>query len=388
LPDQIFPLLEGESWREDLYLFRTEGVPLTDRMQSLLADMTSDQQVRLTTELEEGRQALIISNRQIVAGGLAALVVGVLLAIITRANIATPIRRLTGVAEKIQSGDLNAQARVESRDEIGILARTFNSMTSQLKSTLTQVRKEKARADNLLNVVIPLGVQLSSEKDFNLLLERTVVEAEAFCRASGGLLYLRSDGDLLKPVIARYATQGVNPGGATVNPVERDAMLLAGAVDCRETRYIPAQAALTGRTLNLDLAKEEVMPEYELALEISESSERLLSVLAIPLKNNEGYVLGVLELLNAKDPESGAPVAFDANLQQMMESYSSLAVAALEAYIREQSLRQEIQQLRIEIDEAKRQQQVSEIVDTDFFQDLQVRARAMRGRRRQSLASE
>jgi len=111
-------------------------------------------------------------------------------------------------------------------------------------------------------------------------------------------------------------------------------------------------------------------------------------VLAIPLKNNEGYVLGVLELLNAKDPESGAPVAFDANLQQMMESYSSLAVAALEAYIREQSLRQEIQQLRIEIDEAKRQQQVSEIVDTDFFQDLQVRARAMRGRRRQSLASE
>jgi hypothetical protein len=65
----------------------------------------------------------------------------------------------------------------------------------------------------------------------------------------------------------------------------------------------------------------------------------------------------------------------------MMASYSSLAVAALEAYIREQSLKQEIQQLRIEIDEVKRQKQVSEIVDTDFFQDLQAKARAIRSRR-------
>lgn len=388
LPDQIFPLLEGDRWREDLYLFRTEAVPLTNRMKSLLADMTSDQQVRLTTELEEGRQALTLANREIVAGGLAALVVGVLLAIITRANIAAPIRRLTGVAEKIQSGDLWAQANVESRDEIGVLARTFNSMTAQLRLSLTQVRKEKIRADNLLNVVIPLGVQLSSEKDFNLLLERTVVEAKAFCHAGGGMLYLRSDRDFLRPVIMRFEARGVTLGGTTGNPVEREAVPLAGSVDGRGAGSIPARVAVTGCTVNLDLAKAELTPGYDLALEISESGERPHSVLAIPLKNNDGYVLGVLELLDAKDPESGGPVAFDANLQQMMESYSSLAVAALEAYIREQSLRQEIQQLRIEIDEARRQQQVSEIVDTDFFQDLQARARAMRGRRRQSLAPD
>jgi hypothetical protein len=65
----------------------------------------------------------------------------------------------------------------------------------------------------------------------------------------------------------------------------------------------------------------------------------------------------------------------------MMESFSSLAAAALDAYIRESSLRQEIQQLRIEIDEAKRKQQVSEIVDTDFFQDLQSKALSIRSRR-------
>jgi GAF domain-containing protein len=104
--------------------------------------------------------------------------------------------------------------------------------------------------------------------------------------------------------------------------------------------------------------------------------------------NNAGVVLGVLELLDARDPEGARPIPFDHNLQQMMESFSSLAVAALEAYIREQSLRQEIRQLRIEIDEVKRQQQVSEIVESDFFQDLQARARAMRGRKSPPLAPE
>jgi CHASE3 domain sensor protein len=134
LPDQIFPLLEGDQWREDLYLFRTEGVPLSDQMQSLLADMTSDQQARLTAELEEGRQALVAANREIIAGGIAAVLMGILLAIISRANIAAPIRRLTTVAERIQDGDLAAQANVESRDEIGTLALTFNSMTGQRRN--------------------------------------------------------------------------------------------------------------------------------------------------------------------------------------------------------------------------------------------------------------
>jgi HAMP domain-containing protein len=51
-------------------------------------------------------------------------------------------------------------------------------------------------------------------------------------------------------------------------------------------------------------------------------------------------------------------------------------------YQREQSLRKQVEDLRIEIDDVKRQTQVSEIVDTDFFRDLQAKARTMRERRR------
>lgn len=46
--------------------------------------------------------------------------------------------------------------------------------------------------------------------------------------------------------------------------------------------------------------------------------------------------------------------------------------------VREITLKRQVEELKIEIDVVKRQQQVHEIVDTDFFQDLQAKARAAR----------
>ncbi len=53
-------------------------------------------------------------------------------------------------------------------------------------------------------------------------------------------------------------------------------------------------------------------------------------------------------------------------------------------YHREQTLKRQVEELRIEIDEVKRQKQVGEIVDTDFFRDLQDKADQLRARRRAS----
>jgi CHASE3 domain sensor protein len=379
LPPQIFNILESDRWREDLYIFRTESVPLTDQMKNVLADMTNDQQALLGADLAQGSQTLSTTNQQILAGGIVGVLVGLLLAIVVSTNIARPIRRLTGVAEQIQGGDLAAQAKVESRDEIGSLARTFNNMTGQLRQTLTQVRREKVRADSLLNVVIPLGVQLASEKDFNQLLERTVLEAKSFCHADTGVLYLQADGDALKPVIIRSDSQNMALGGTTGRPVTCPTLPLNAPMG--ERRTVAAKVALDGLPANLSDATPG--PDLNVGCEdIGLAGYPVRSMLAIPLKNNAGQVLGVLQLLNARDATSGEAATFDRNLQQMMESFSSLAVAALEAYIREQSLHRQIQKLQIEIDEAKRQKQVDEIVESDFFQDLQTRARSMRERKR------
>ncbi len=53
---------------------------------------------------------------------------------------------------------------------------------------------------------------------------------------------------------------------------------------------------------------------------------------------------------------------------------------AQEVYSREQKLKQQVRDLRIEIDEAKRKKQVKDIVETDFFQDLTAKAQVLRNR--------
>ena len=55
---------------------------------------------------------------------------------------------------------------------------------------------------------------------------------------------------------------------------------------------------------------------------------------------------------------------------------------AHEVFTREQQLKHQIQALRIEIDQTKKAQQVSEITDTEYFQDLQKKAKALRDRSR------
>jgi hypothetical protein len=49
--------------------------------------------------------------------------------------------------------------------------------------------------------------------------------------------------------------------------------------------------------------------------------------------------------------------------------------------VREAQLKAQIQNLRIEIDEIKRSQQVEEIVDTDYFQRLSAQAKKLRADR-------
>ncbi len=54
---------------------------------------------------------------------------------------------------------------------------------------------------------------------------------------------------------------------------------------------------------------------------------------------------------------------------------------AREVQARERALRQQVIELRIEIDEAKSARQVAEITETDYFRDLQRKADALRARR-------
>jgi two-component system, cell cycle response regulator len=74
--------------------------------------------------------------------------------------------------------------------------------------------------------------------------------------------------------------------------------------------------------------------------------------------------------------ESLAPVAErDDALGRLARVFEAMAK---EVYTREQRLRSQVAQLRIEIDRAKMERQVSDITETDYFRKLRERAKDLR----------
>ncbi|MFN2283502.1 MAG: sensor with HAMP domain-containing protein, partial [Anaerolineae bacterium] len=77
--------------------------------------------------------------------------------------------------------------------------------------------------------------------------------------------------------------------------------------------------------------------------------------------------------------------SFAASKDYQDNSIESLAAEfaqmAAQVHQREEELRKEVMELRIEINESKRQKQLEEITETDYFQKLQSQARSLRKRR-------
>jgi GAF domain-containing protein/HAMP domain-containing protein len=83
---------------------------------------------------------------------IATLLTGVVsfLATIATRLISNPIIMLTNTAEIIAGGNLDLQAKVESKDEIGMLASAFNLMTRQLKTFINELEdRVQARTSQL-----------------------------------------------------------------------------------------------------------------------------------------------------------------------------------------------------------------------------------------------
>ena len=102
------------------------------------------------------------------AGMLAAVVTLISLGL---ARLLTgPITRLTAVAVQIQEGNLTAQAQVETNDEIGLLARAFNSMVERIQQTLQGLEDRSRR----LEIIAVLSEQLSALLNLDDLLPEVV----------------------------------------------------------------------------------------------------------------------------------------------------------------------------------------------------------------------
>jgi methyl-accepting chemotaxis protein len=78
------------------------------------------------------------------------------------------------------------------------------------------------------------------------------------------------------------------------------------------------------------------------------------------------------------EPDTLAPYAGRADeVGQLSRVFQKMAA---EVYAREQRLRQQLEELRISVDEGRKARQVAEITETEYFQQLQRKAKGLRQR--------
>jgi GAF domain-containing protein len=250
------------------------------------------------------------------------------------------------------------------------------------KEALRHITAEKKRADELLELIIPLGVALSAEKDFDRLLEMILLDAKTISNADGGTLYLRTPDDQLRFEIMRNDSLEVALGGTTGKKITFPPLPMYDPASGRPNHNnVATYAAVTAKSVNVEDAYEVAGFDFSGTRAFDKSNHyRSKSFLTIPLRDHAGQVIGVLQLINAKNKETGQVISFDATLQKMVESLSALATVTLQAYIREQTLKQQIQELRIVIDESKKQSEVAEITESEYFQSLREKVATLRRR--------
>ena len=175
-----------------------------------------------------------------------------------------------------------------------------------------------------------VGVSLSKEKDINRLLENILIAAKNIVNADGGTLYRMVDDRNLKFEIIRTDSLNIAMGGTTGEQIPFHPIALYDAAGKPNNSMVVAYAVLHDQTINIADAYTEQGFDFTGTKSFDKKTGyRSKSFLTVPMKNHENEIIGVLQLINAKDRESGEIIAFSATDEQLAESLASQAAIAL-----------------------------------------------------------
>lgn len=168
-----------------------------DRYRALAAP-TPGQRQRVTLAVVSPQQlidaAKATATRQLLAVLLATLLLVVAVAYLEGRSIVITVGQLVAAARAIAGGRLRERVPVRGRDELALLARTFNGMAEQLEGRLADLEAERRR---LREATMRFGQALAATHDTRALLRsvaETIVEAT---RADGAVVRGR-EGDIVR----------------------------------------------------------------------------------------------------------------------------------------------------------------------------------------------
>lgn len=199
-----------------------------------------------------------------------------------------------------------------------------------IKNVLALFREFSESQLSLKKKLTKIGSALSAEKNLDALLEMIVVEAMNFTNADGGTLYLMTpDEKGIAFKILQTRSLNFKMGGTSGKPIPFPPVKLYKDDGSHNEQQVSAYVALTGITVNIaDVYEVEGFDFQGTKAFDKNTGYRSQSMLVTALRNHENEIIGVLQLINAKE-EDGTTIPFSNSYQDLIESLASQAAVAI-----------------------------------------------------------
>jgi HD-GYP domain-containing protein (c-di-GMP phosphodiesterase class II) len=174
-----------------------------------------------------------------------------------------------------------------------------------------------------LTRLIQFGVEVSQIADLDFLLEKVLTEARKMLNADAGSIYIK-DGEMLRFSYAQNETMQKKLGPNKKLIYTTFSMPI-------NNHSIAGFVANNGKTVNIPDAYK-ISPSLPFSFDSSYdkiTGYTTTSMLAIPMKNNRGEIIGVIQLINAQD-DQGQIVPFKDEDEPIVQHFALYAANAIE----------------------------------------------------------
>ena len=222
-------------------------------------------------------------------------------------------------------GALTTRVIRDESGEIKYFDGSIEDITQRKKSEEALLKSQRAYLS-----FAQIGLALSAEKDINRLLEMIVECAKELSYADACTLYTIDDEEkrlhfeILQNDSMNIKLGGTSAAKATFPDVP---LYIEGKPNYSN---VSSYVVLKDKTVNIeDVYGVEGFDFTGPRNYDRETGYRSKSMLVVPMKNHENRIIGVLQLLNAQNPDSGEVTAFSAEHVDMISSLASEAAVAM-----------------------------------------------------------
>jgi HD-GYP domain-containing protein (c-di-GMP phosphodiesterase class II) len=271
--------------------------------------------------MREFTGAIVAARNQVIVATLAFLILVIPLVVIGARRVAQSLQSLAADSERIRNLDFSG--KVVRHDSILYEVDALENAHVVMKDTLAERTKALTYTEHKLARLVENGLLLSRERDRDTLLRHILFSGRDLCNCDAGTMYLKTDQGMLRFALRtneiglpRLEIPIMDPD--TGRPIEN---------------FASTYVAHHGETVFIDDVYTETRFDMSGTKAFAEESGyRTVSMLTVPMSPRKGEVTGVLQFVNALDPETGKTVPFSKEIAGFVEALASQSAVALENF--------------------------------------------------------